>query len=282
MKKWFFVVSVFLLSGCSSQFVYNNMDWMVHWYLDDYIDLTKSQKKIFDEQFEVWHAWHRKEELTKYAKQLKGIKEMVQSEQVDLASIQRHFDQVRGHWISLRNRVSPDIAPMAKTLSQEQVASLFDTLEKENSKREEELDESSQQSDEERAKERLSGLEDGVKEWIGKLSADQKAILQSYSPRFNSTARHWLKYRRHVQSLARTLFEQKDSNPNFEQDLIALMSNPENHRHAELVEKNDANNLLYSQMVVELTSTLSAKQKKRLIRKLDDYIDDFEDLSEDD
>lgn len=282
MKKWFFVVSIFLLSGCSSQFVYNNMDWMIHWYLDDYIDLTKPQKKIFDEKFEVWHGWHRQEELKNYAAQLREIRDIVETGNVDQEKIQHHFDQVRGHWISLRNRISPDLSPMAQTLSQEQVAALFDTLEKENKKREEELDESEQLSDAERAKERLSGLEDNLKEWTGKLSSEQLQIVQAYSPRFESTARHWLQYRRHVQSLARTLFEQKDSNPNFEQDLLNLMSNPESHRHAELVEKNDANNVLYSQMVVEFGATLSQKQKKRLLRKIDGYIEDFEELSEDD
>lgn len=49
----------FLLSACSSSFIYNNLDWLLYWYLDDYITLTSEQRSQLDDRVETWQAWHR-------------------------------------------------------------------------------------------------------------------------------------------------------------------------------------------------------------------------------
>ncbi|MCY7294144.1 DUF6279 family lipoprotein [Alteromonas sp. a30] len=282
MKKWICALTVLLLGGCSSQFVYNNMDWMIHWYLDDYIDLQRSQKKIFDEKFEVWHNWHRQEELTKYAAHLKEIRHDIASGSISEESIKTHFDRIREHWVSLRNRVAPDLVPLSKLLTQEQVSELFDAIEKENIEREEKITEFDASSDEEKSKERVSGLKDNIKEWLGKLTPEQDQIIVDMAPEFYSTSKHWLQYRRRVQQVARDIFEQKDTDPEFENKVLKVMSEPENYRHPELVKRNDANQKLYAQLVIRLYEVMTDKQKKRVLGKIDDYIEDFEELSEDD
>ena len=42
-----FLLSLFVLTltSCSSTFLYNQLDWLIPWYLDDYVDLTRAQKK---------------------------------------------------------------------------------------------------------------------------------------------------------------------------------------------------------------------------------------------
>ena len=42
-----FTLSI-LLTGCSSKFAYNNIDWLMYWYIDDYVELDKSQKSLLD------------------------------------------------------------------------------------------------------------------------------------------------------------------------------------------------------------------------------------------
>ena len=36
-----------LLGGCSTTFTYNQLDWLIPWYVDDYVDLSRDQKQEF-------------------------------------------------------------------------------------------------------------------------------------------------------------------------------------------------------------------------------------------
>jgi len=45
MRTLFILVFVVFLSACSSKLAYNNLDWWVYWYLDDYIELKEDRKK---------------------------------------------------------------------------------------------------------------------------------------------------------------------------------------------------------------------------------------------
>ena len=41
-------ISVMFLASCSSKLAYNNLDWWVYWYMDDYIELKDEQEEKFD------------------------------------------------------------------------------------------------------------------------------------------------------------------------------------------------------------------------------------------
>ena len=56
-----------MLSGCSAtQLIYNRVDILVRWYLDDYVSLDSEQQERFDARLETLLDWHRREELPAY------------------------------------------------------------------------------------------------------------------------------------------------------------------------------------------------------------------------
>ena len=56
-----------LISGCSAtQFIYNRVDIVIRWYLDDYVSLSRNQQAQFDERLDDLLSWHRQEELPSY------------------------------------------------------------------------------------------------------------------------------------------------------------------------------------------------------------------------
>ena len=58
---------VLTLSGCSAtQFIYNRVDILVRWYLDDYVTLDREQQARFDQRLGALLEWHRREELPEY------------------------------------------------------------------------------------------------------------------------------------------------------------------------------------------------------------------------
>ena len=48
------VMLLLLLSGCSAtQLIYNRVDILVRWYLDDYVSLDREQQARFDARFDT-------------------------------------------------------------------------------------------------------------------------------------------------------------------------------------------------------------------------------------
>lgn len=281
MKKYLSILFILFLSGCSSTFVYNNMDWMVHWYIDDYVDLNKDQKQRFDELFVVWQGWHRKEELQKYRAQLIEVKGLVESKSVTPDNLRVQFESARVHWRRMRAQVAPDLVTMSSFLEQSQIDGLLNKVSEDISKDEEELAELRELSDEERVKDRSKDMQKNLKEWIGKLSKNQKALIDGYAPQFISNWGEWIEYQKRTNEAAKQLFAERESNDSFNAELLDLMTNPEQLKHQQLLDNSEHNGKLYSEMVAELFQSLSKKQHKKLIRKIDNYIDDLDDLIND-
>ena len=61
------LVALIFLSACSSTtFLYNRLDTLIGWYVDDYVTLDKTQRDSFDVRLDALLAWHREEELPRY------------------------------------------------------------------------------------------------------------------------------------------------------------------------------------------------------------------------
>ncbi len=61
-----------LLCSCSSiQLGYNQADFLIKWWIDDYIDLSSDQVRFYDQAFPVIAKKHRQEELPKALQKLR-------------------------------------------------------------------------------------------------------------------------------------------------------------------------------------------------------------------
>ena len=277
MKKICFV-ALLLLSGCSSQFAYNNLDWLVHWYLDDYIDLNKPQKNAFDERFAQWHQWHREAELENYVSHLNDLKDLLLEGDISTETVSEQFTRARGHWLRLREHIAPDVARLARLLSDEQVEAMFASLEENNVEDEAERRGKSKEELSERFKERF---EEQLQDYFGRLTEQQKLIVAEYARQVVPNRLEWLTYRRSVQSAAQELLMQREADT-FENDFLILLTQPESYQHPQYIANLEHNRSVFSALVVEIYPTITEKQRKRLFRKIDSYIDDFSDLSLDD
>ena len=55
-----------LAAGCTMSFTYNHLDWLIPWYVDDYVDLSRQQRQVLQSQLGPVLQWHREEELEHY------------------------------------------------------------------------------------------------------------------------------------------------------------------------------------------------------------------------
>ncbi|MDC8830989.1 DUF6279 family lipoprotein [Alteromonas gilva] len=276
MKKGLLIAIIFLLVGCSTKFTYNNLDWLIHWYIDDYVSLTDEQEEFFDDHFAQWQQWHRSEELSKYIAHLRALKADLSAPTLTAQQIEMHMQDSRLHWERLRDRVSPALAQIAYDLTDEQIESLFDEINDKNDEIRESLADYAEMSVEEQAEERLDNLEDDVSEYIGRLNQEQKRIIKAFAPEFNSTRALWLKYRTEMQQGARTLLANRKQNPLFRTELVALITRPEDFRSETYRTLRVENTRTYAKMAEQLFYTLDKKQKRKLIGEIDDMIEDLE------
>ena len=62
------------LIACSgTTFVYNRLDTILPWYVDDYVDLNGRQQDQLDEILEPFLRWHRQQELPQYVALLNEV-----------------------------------------------------------------------------------------------------------------------------------------------------------------------------------------------------------------
>lgn len=281
MKKALLFIAVILLSACSSKFGYNNADWLIYWYLDDYVELTSDQEDVFDKKMTGWMRWHRNEELAKYKAHLLQVKDDVLNGKMTPERVTYHLDQGTSHWERVRDHLSPQIAELAATLDEKQISYFFAALEKENKEEEEKIREADALDDEERLSRRIEDLQQNVEGFIGKMTEEQKAIVIKYAPNFTSTRKDWLAYRRDIQQAARQLFATRNDNPQFVTDLNALIQNPDAYRGEQYQVERRFNRVEFGRMLSEVSTTLTNKQKDKLIDELDGIIADLNDLMED-
>ena len=273
MRSLLVVVFIIFLTSCSSKLAYNNLDWWVYWYMDDYIELKDEQEEKFDAHLQNWLSWHKKSELTRYKAQLEDIKKQIQNDTLNSSIVYNNLELARSHWERVRDEVSPELAAIAKTLDDEQVVTLFAALEKDNKEEEEERQEALEKSEAERLKDRIERIQETISERIGDLSKEQKQIVSTYAQQFISTGDAWIKYRRNIQNAARKLFVSRKQNERFEQELVVLMQNPDNYK-SDVYKQSSAHNMtVTATLLAEIFSTLSEKQRQTLIENVDELIE---------
>jgi hypothetical protein len=61
------ITGLVYLAGCSgTTFVYNRLDTILPWYVDDYVDLNGNQARQLDQMLQPFLRWHRQQELPNY------------------------------------------------------------------------------------------------------------------------------------------------------------------------------------------------------------------------
>jgi hypothetical protein len=274
MKKIIVLVFVLLLTGCSTKFAYNNLSWLIYWYLDDYVELNNTQEDMFDDMLSNWMKWHRDNELPKYQLQLEDIIADIKNNNINEQSIIEHRERARAHWVRARAHVAPDVVKLGATLSQDQLVYLFANLEKENVEDEQEMQEERQLSQQERIEKWIKRNQKGIKRWFGKLSDEQENFIGTFYDRFESTRPHWLSYKRSSQQNLRQTFAMTDRGELFEQKLHDLVVDPEQFRSAEFVMAMEKNLLASTQYTMGLLDLASEKQVKILIDEIDELKND--------
>ncbi|WP_395343730.1 DUF6279 family lipoprotein [Ningiella sp. W23] len=280
MKKIIVLAAVFLLAGCSTKFAYNNISWLVYWYIDDYVEFNKDQKIMFDDYIASWQSWHKQSELPKYQAHLEELASDIATQNISIDRMAYHQDKARDHWHRARAHVAPGLVELAKTLDEEQITFFFAALEKENVEDEEEWLERQERSEKRRKDDWIDRNFDNLEDYLGRLTTEQKDFVRNSYGNFESTRMHWIKYKRDYQQAMRQAFVMEDRGEQFENTMLELATNPEVFRSEDMLAASDRNEEKTKEFLLTVFSLSTDKQRQHFIRELNDLRDDMIDLSE--
>ncbi len=263
-----------VLSGCLLRVVYGQLDWLLLWNVEDYVDLNAAQERQVKLLISRTLDWHRTSQLPRYAVLTRALLEQSEAPG-DAAFLADQYAQVVGLWDELLARVSPDIAAVLRTLSDKQVEELSVALARNN--RELEKDYSGSTVAERRAKQDKAIIR-AFHRFTGRLTAEQEALVRSRTAELHDLSAAWLQRRTAWQREFRRILAGRKSDAAFAAHFTDLALSPnqfDSPRYRELVRENQLRSF---ELVAAVLRTLSPAQSKLLRKNLSTYASDFDTL----
>ena len=267
-----------VLAGCGPRLVYPHLDWLIPWYVSDYISLDSDQKNMLDARLLKVLDWHCRTQLPAYATTLRALGRDLANrfQPVDAAALQAYNGRLMALWKELLQQIGPDITAILATATDAQVDELFQNLEKQNHKfKKKYVDLPPDELIQNRAERMVKRTE----YWISKLNPEQKQAVSDWSLQLAPIAVDWLRNREIVQAEARRQLAHRHDNPGFQDAMRELIINPDSMRKAEFQRKIDINTAVTINILAQLNQLLTEKQRSYLLNRIESLAADFDILS---
>ncbi|GLS84700.1 DUF6279 family lipoprotein [Paraferrimonas haliotis] len=277
-KPWLLLLTVLMIGGCSSvKMGYYFADWAIGWKLSDYVKLNKEQKAELNQEIETFLAWHKQTEMAQYADQLARLSSDIAADSVTQEQIQAHFDELGGHWKASLAHITPALVRLMPSLSDKQVSELLENIREESAERAEER---AEQTDEERLEANQKRWKKNLKKYLGSVSSEQQILIDEYLSKRLRTFDLWNRYQEAWYQEFEHVLAQRNQ-PEFANELKQLLENPESLRSPELQQNLTQNRQHLLAFMQQLHQSLSAKQKAKLLKRVDKLQRDVADLASD-
>jgi len=276
-RYWPVLLLCVFLAGCSAtRVVYNQLDWILVWYINDFFTLDNEQEDWLEAAVERNMEWHRRDQLPEYARLLREIEQDISSRVMTPDRLERHYARIIVLWDEFIVQTMPDVTVFFLSLSQEQVDEFIENLKESN---QELWDKYAGQTPEERQKNRQEGAVKAIGRIFGRLSDKQKHLIRSYQASLHDVSDEWMAGRRQWQRDFRDLVIERPPEPEFSNRMIRLVldpneNDPPDYRH--LVVENRRTMM---SMMAALIAGLSDTQRERFSKRLKKYARNFEILA---
>lgn len=271
-------LALLLVAGCSMvRLGYGQFDTIAGWMAHEYFDLEPAQRDAFSRRFERLHTWHRREQLPEYAQFLGEARTRAQRG-LQTSDMLWLFDGIKSRYALIAARAAPDAADLLASLSAAQIDHLRRELEETNRKflQENRTRESLVARRQHQQRTTLSQLRD----WVGPLSDAQEvkivALLQQVP--LTDALRHEDRQRRQREFFV-LLDARSGDRAAFARRVSDWLVHWERGRSPELMRGFDQSWKRRAEFYAAVDKMLTAEQRTHLTHRLQDFIDDFRQLS---
>jgi hypothetical protein len=267
-------ISLFV-SGCTIKFAYNFLDWGLYWELEDYVKFNRDQRSLVKDEITQLVDWHRSDELPKYADQLEkladGLKNGLTIKQLD-----QTYNALSDGWQRIVIETLPAAADILSDLTDQQISDFFEILIEEEK---DDANDIKRDTQEQLAIEREEYVSEKITDLVGKLNDEQKALIAQWALKIEPIAQLSLDHAIQWRSKMQATMAERQNKQQLEETLLVLFANPDqlwSDEYRGVIEKNQH---LVMTLLFDINQTLTDKQRGKLIRKLNSFVEDLRDLS---
>ena len=264
-----------VLAGCNRVgLAYRNLDVIIPWTLNDYLDMNAGQKSWFNDTLKEHLAWHCTTQLPGYLDWLDRLQQMVDNNQITDGALQARTVEAKQAIAEVAREITPSAIQLLQGLDDQQVKDMGDALAKDLRKRQ---DEYLKPPLAQQIKERAERMSKRLVAWMGPLSPSQQNRVTAWSIALGEQNQEWIGNRAHWQAQFIDALQQRHST-DFPQKIQQLLVDRESlwtpqYRTAYAQTEAAARGL-----IIDLMAESTAQQRQTLTQKIGKVRSDFQSL----
>jgi hypothetical protein len=273
-----FILPLLIFSGCAyKRMIFNNLDWLVVYQMDSYLDLTDAQEKTIKIPVHETVDWLKAERLPAITDLLRDVQKAVEARRVDAKTYEGWVKRVEVWRSEVTERVTPPLALLLKQLNADQIEHLEEKLSKGDRKLVKLLERSESEFPEEFA-DHVDDAAGAYKFWFGKLRKDQKALMVEKLHWNRATLSEQLKQRRRSRDFWIELLKKHDRN--LLVTALQQSAQPEgSYRDPDYLRFRKESRERAQNFLIALFASLDQEQWKHLEKVIKELVVDMENLN---
>lgn len=262
-----------LIAACTTSFMYRNLDWLIPWYVDGMVDISRVQRAELRERLEPLLQWHREEELQRYLDLLDQLESDLQA-RLTPDQVISWVEAVTEAMTRVESRLLDVAIEFGGEMSDEQIREFADELWE---KQEELEQEYLPRTDQEYIEESFEYFSDFTRKQLGRLTPEQKGRFRRASNsliRFDSA---WLEDRR---AWLERISPLMDRPPGWQEALREAYDNREAMQSDEYQRIWEHNLEVIAQAMVDVLNGRIPRQNEHLTKEIERWRSRLEKLIE--
>ncbi len=266
------VASLLCLAACSgTTFVYNRLDTILPWYVDDYVDLSGTQERQLDVELQPFLNWHRQQELPRYVQLLDEIDASL-AQPITTKQVAAIYEGMEVAWFRLEEESLEWLLELGATLSEEQVQEFLSYLQKRQEEYEQEY---LPRTEAEYREETYDSFADSLGDYLGRLNPAQRERLQQASADLERSDVVWLQERAAWLQRLRVMMQRPPGWQEQVREAVASRGETISERYREVYEHNMQ--VIFG-AVADVLDSRSEKQDRHLRGELAGLREDLQTL----
>jgi len=272
------ILTTCLLTACSPHWYYPHLNWLLPWYISDYISLEPAQQSDLENRLGRQLDWHCRTQLPVYADFLRSVRHDFENPEhtVTQEQFQAYYGMLQVYWKKLLASIGPDVADLLMSASDRQIDELFRRMEADNLELQEKYVDP---PPEEIYRNRYDRMSERLSNWIGDIETGQKSAILEWSNQLGMYGVEWIAHRKALQKRFRALLASRARNPDFKVQFTALLAAPQTLQEAAYSAQVAHRTGLTLDLLARIAASLTAEQRRHLLDYLDSLADDFDGLA---
>ncbi|MBD8193509.1 hypothetical protein IFR35_19370 [Pseudomonas fluorescens] len=263
------------LAGCNRVgLAYRNLDVIIPWTLNDYLDMNAGQKSWFNDKLKEHLAWHCTTQLPGYLDWLDRLQQMVDDNQVTDAALKMRTAEAEQAIAEIAREITPSAIELLQGLDEQQVKEMNDALAKDLRKRQ---DDYLKPPLAQQIKDRAERMNKRLDTWMGPLSTSQQHRVTAWSIALGEQNQEWIGNRAHWQAQFIDAVQQRHST-DFPKKMQQLLVDRESLWTPQYRAAYAQTEAAARSLIVDVMAESTPQQRLKLTQKIDGVRSDFKAL----